>query len=366
MDHEAWDDEMAPEEDVLTPEPVERTGPAPRSGPRHAGRLGISVPGAVGAALLVGAIAFGANLGLVGSQDRDRDATASASPAEIVAKDADATSKPTKAPEAKATTAPDLDPTVAEPTAKPEPRTTEKPAATEKPEPKPTAKPEPKPTAKPTPKPTPKPTAKPVLEIAVVVKEGAVVVKWSACEVDGADVYKIVRSSDSTVRWPAGDNDTLIGAVEIGGTRKAWDGDAPAGKKVWYRVFCAKRTESGYKVLAASGAASIVAPEPAPKPTPKPTPEVSAMWIEAGQDGASVVLGWEACGSDGFSHYRIVRKVDGEGGVIAEIEDAGTTTFVDAAVEPGVTYHYVVQAKGQLDGEWLLLGTTEWVSVSVE
>lgn len=369
MDHEAWDDELTPVEDVLTPQPVERTGPTPAHDSRRATvRFGVSVPGAVGAALLIGAIAFGANLGLTGSRSDDGDGSASSPDGKVAVvddtKDAEPTKepKPTPEPTTKPTPAPEdadgaKEPEVEEPTKAPEP--------TKKPTPEPTKKPEPKPTEKPAPKPTEKPVEKPVLEIAVVAKEGSIVVKWSACEVDGADYYKVVRSTDSTVKWPTGDGDTLIGAVEMGGTLKAWDGDVKPGKKVWYRVFCVNATEDGYKVLAASGAKAIVAPESEPKPTPKPTPEVSAMWIEAGQDGASVVVTWEACGSDGFSHYRIIRKVDGEGGVIAEIDDAGTTAFVDDAVEPGQTYTYLVQAKGQIDGEWVLLGSTEWATVTV-
>jgi hypothetical protein len=184
--------------------------------------------------------------------------------------------------------------------------------------------------------------------------------------VDGADAYKVVRSKDSTVTWPAGDGDELIAAVGMDGSLKAWDEHAPAGKKSYYRVFCVKHTDAGYKVLAKTAVGSIVAPEATPKPTPKPTPEVSAMWLETSVDEDAVVLTWEACGSDGFSHYRVVRKVDGEGSVIAEIEDAGTTTYRDAAVESGKTYHYLVQAKGHIGDDWVLLGTTEWVAVTID
>jgi hypothetical protein len=184
--------------------------------------------------------------------------------------------------------------------------------------------------------------------------------------VDGADAYKIVRSKDSTVSWPTGDGDELIAAVGMDGSLKAWDEHAPAGKKSFYRVFCVKHTDAGYRVLAKSAVGSIVAPEATPKPTPKPTPEVSSMWLEASVDDGAVVLSWEACGSDGFSHYRIVRKVDGEGGVIAEIADPGTTTYRDEAVEVGGTYKYLVQAKGHVGDDWVLLGTTDWVAVSID
>lgn len=378
MDYETWDDEMAPEGDVLTPEPLERTGPvAIERTRRPSARLGLSVPGAIGGVLLIGAIAFGANLGLVASSTDDEPAKPQT--AVVLDDDAEPTKKPAK-PEPTATSKDETDgDKAATPTKKPEAEPTKKPEPTEKPdadeakeddEPEPTKKPEAEPTKKPEPKPTekpePKPTAKPVLELALAVKEGAILIKWSSCEVDGADHYKVVRSTDTTIKWPTTGTDVLVAAVEVGGTPKAWDEKAPAGKKAYYRVFCVNKTDSGYKVLAASEVAGIKAPEKETKPTPKPTPEAYMMWIEAAAEGNAVTLHWEACGSDGFSHYRIVRKVDGEAKVIAEIENAGTTTYVDDGLESGKTYKYVVQAKGQVEGAWVLLGTTEWVAVTID
>ena len=52
----------------------------------------------------------------------------------------------------------------------------------------------------------------------------------------------------------------------------------------------------------------------------------------------------------------MIRKVDGEANVIAEIEDQGATTFVDDDVEVGGTYKYMVMAKGTLGDEWVLPG----------
>lgn len=330
---------------------VERTRSTPTSAIRP--RLGLSVPGAIGGVLLIGAIAFGANFGAVRSTTTDDGDTPTAAAlvetepsTNAEREDGDAptaTPEPTKAPAAEATEKPAAEP---EPTEKPEPK------ATEKPEPKPTEKPE------------PKPTDKPVLSLSLAVKEGAILIDFGACEVDGAEYYKVVRSTDSTVRWPVGEGDSVVAVVEVGGATKAWDEHAKPGKKAWYRVFCVRHTDDGYRVLAASATKAIVAPvaEATPKPTPHPEP--SAMWIEAGADGATVVVSWEACGSEGFSHYRILRKVDGDATVIAEIDDAATTTFVDSAVEPGVTYHYLVQAKGHIGDDWFLLGTTEWASVT--
>jgi hypothetical protein len=87
------------------------------------------------------------------------------------------------------------------------------------------------------------------------------------------------------------------------------------------------------------------------------------MWIEANVDGGAVVLHWEKCTRDGFSHYRILRKGDGDASVIAEVENAATTIYVDEAVESGVEYHYLVQCKGHVGETWPLLGTTGWAGV---
>ena len=90
------------------------------------------------------------------------------------------------------------------------------------------------------------------MSLTLSVKDGGVYIDWSDCKADGAEVYKVVRSSNSTVNWPAGDGDTLIAAVGIGEATAAWDKHAPAGKKAWYRVFCVRHTDDGYKVLVAS------------------------------------------------------------------------------------------------------------------
>lgn len=332
-------------------------------------RLGVSVPGAIGGVLLIGALAFGANLGA--TRSLSDTGTSSGSPDTAIVEDVpkDAADEPTDRP--------GDEPTKPDPTqvTKPvdessdeEPASGPDAAATEKPEPtaKPTLKPEPKTTPRPTKKPEPEPTAKPVLSLSLSVKEGAVLIDWGACEDDGAQVYKVVRSTDSTVKWPTDENDDLIAAVTVGGSTKTWDQHAAPGKKAWYRVFCLRHTEDGYKVQAATAAKAIEAPDE-PEPTPKPTPEhePSALWIEAGADGGNVALSWEACGGEGFSHYRVLRKTGDDAQVVGEIENASTTTYVDDGLEAG-TYHYAVQCKGHVGDDWTLLGSTAWTTVTVE
>ncbi len=342
-------------------------------------RLALSVPGAIGGALLVCALAFGANLGPDrGVHVDEHDASGRAGGAALAGADKghvdeapgddaakDGSEADPKADEA-APKGDDGDTDGAVPTDKPDKPEAEKPKADEPKAEKPKAE---KPKAE-APKPDkpkpdkPKPDKpKPAMTLALSVREGAVLIDWSSCGVDGADYYKVVRSRDATVRWPAGDNDEVVAAVEIGGKTKAWDEHAVSGKKVWYRVFCVRHTDDGYKVLAASPAKAIKAPV---KPKPDPIPEPSAMWIDAQVDGGTVVLHWEACDADAFSHYRILRKAGGEATVIAEVENHEVTTYVDDDVEPGVTYHYLVQSKGHLGDDWFLLGSTDWLSVTVE
>jgi hypothetical protein len=366
MDHEGYDtlDEPATEVERTGLQPVDRTRAAGPTRAGHVGRrIGLSVPGAVGGVLLIGAIAFGANLSLTASHDDDGAARSPDSQAAMQASDTPVAKDPTGSTDTPTMMkAPNVDGDATD-----EPPAT-KPTASPKAKIEPTAKPKAEATAKPkvesTAKPTTKPSDKPVMSLALSTGDGAVLVDWGGCKVDGAEYYKVVRSVDSTVRWPAGDGDSVVTAVAIGGKTKAWDHDAKPGKKVWYRVFCVRSSGDGYKVLAATSAKAIVAPAPKPKPSAKPEP--SAMWLTAAPEGGAVVVQWEACGSDGFSHYRVLRKADGTTSVIAEINDAGTTSLVDTAVELGVTYHYAVQAKGSVDGTWTLLGASGWVGVAAE
>ena len=209
-------------------------------------------------------------------------------------------------------------------------------------------------------KPTePKPTDKPAMGLSVAVREGAIFIDWTGCEVDGAELYKVVRSSNEGVSWPLGAGDTLVAVVEVGGRTAAWDEHAPAGKKAWYRVFCVRHAGDGYKVLNATPPRGVTAPS-------VPAPEPKAMWIEVGLDAGAVVVNWEACGGEQFSHYRILRRIGDSTTVVREIENAATTTWVDTTVEPGGTYEYLVQSKGLIGGSYVLLGSTGWAAVTVE
>jgi len=90
------------------------------------------------------------------------------------------------------------------------------------------------------------------------------------------------------------------------------------------------------------------------------------MWIGASASGGNATVTWQALGGESFSHYRILRKTDGDAQVIAEVEDASITSYDDDAVDVGQTYAYAVQAKGHIGDDWFLLGSTEWATVTVE
>jgi hypothetical protein len=226
----------------------------------------------------------------------------------------------------------------------------------------------------PTPKPEPKPepTDKPAtsLALSLSIREGKPYVDWAECSGD-FDYYKVVRSTNSAVSWPKGAGDSLAAAVGPDGKTAIRDGDAPAGKKVWYRVFCVRETDGGYKVIASSATKAVSVPAEKPEPEPDPV----ALGFEVDLTDGGVKLRWEACGSESFVAYKVVRSagsnpsyMPGTDGtqVIAVIENPGTTSFTDGEVEAGQTWHYRVQAIGYMNGHKILLGQTAVIAVTVE
>jgi hypothetical protein len=98
------------------------------------------------------------------------------------------------------------------------------------------------------------------------------------------------------------------------------------------------------------------------------------MWIEAEVTDAGVVLHWEACSSDGFAVYKVVRSQGtdpsylpwtGGSEVLAAVSDAGTTGVTDGAVSSGQTWWYRVQSIGYAGDQKVLLGETEAIQVVV-
>ncbi|OGO58243.1 MAG: hypothetical protein A2V85_14960 [Chloroflexi bacterium RBG_16_72_14] len=220
-------------------------------------------------------------------------------------------------------------------------------------------------------KPAPEPTDKPepaTLELSVSLKGDHPYLDWSACSSARFDLYKVVRSKDSTVTWPAGDNDAIVAAIGDREQTAFKDADAPGGRKLWYRVFCLDKTEAGYVVLAASGAKAITTP------TPEPPPDPVTLGFEAGLAEGAVLLDWESCTSDAFVYYKVVRSHNPnpsylpwtEGTeLISVIESAGNSAFEDSDVASGQTWYYRVQAIGKWNGEKVVLGQTPVIEVTI-
>jgi len=203
----------------------------------------------------------------------------------------------------------------------------------------------------------------------VTIKEGHPFIDWTECTGLDFDYYKVVRSADSMVTWPKGENDSLVAAVGVDGATKAWDASAPGGTTVYYAVFCVRSTEAGYTVVAASAVKGIETP------VVQPAPEPVALGFEAGVTGEGVVLSWQACAVDGFIYYKVVRSMttdnpsyfpwtDGTE-LIGVIENSVSTQFVDTNIASGQTIYYRVQCLGHWNGTKVLLGQTAVVAVTI-
>jgi hypothetical protein len=239
-------------------------------------------------------------------------------------------------------------------------------------EPDPTRKPQPGETRKPAEDPDadPQPGDVDPIALALGIKDQHPIIEWGSCAGLDFDYYKVVRSKDPTVSWPTGSGDELIAAVERDGYRKAWDKYAPHGDKVWYRVFCVRKTEAGYKVVNASVVKGIEVPEETPPPDPIGL-DLDAAIDEEGK----VVLTWEACAVEGFAFYKVVRSDSNENPsylpwtdgseVIGVVEALHDTEWHDWAPDPGDTAYYRVQCIGYHDGQKVLLGQSAVVTVTM-
>ena len=363
--------------------------------PSHARPLGRSLAGAVVGTVLVVGLAFGAALGPGGALGPTSDKTPAGDTAAANGNTAagnggkdgqdggnagdgwdhdgkgdgdwsspESTTKPNDGGGVDPTDKPDSD---VDPTDKPDEQV---PDPTKKPEPAPDRTP--KPTEKPDPKPDPtrEPDGPIALELGIV--EDHPKVAWGSCDGLDFDYYKVVRSKDSTVSFPAGDKDSVIAAVGPDGYRKAYDKDAPHGVKVWYRVFCVRKGEDGYKVVNASATKGIEVPEePAPPPTPDPI-DLSLDFTVSGE--GKVVLSWSACDVDGFAFYKVVRSTWNDDpsyfpwtegtDVIGVVEGLRETEWHDGAPDAGHAAYYRVQCLGYVGDHKVLLGESNVVTVT--
>lgn len=315
-------------------------------------RVVAAVPGALTAVLLVGAVAFGAS-----TLRPTAPASQSAAPAARPTTAVDPTAKPRIAvaidPER-------VDPKPTAAPAKPKPEASAKPKPSPKVETKdaqPSATVQPKPEPAPPkatdgPQPAPAPVEPVTLALEGWPKDGKVKLAWNPYGHDGFEYYKVVRSTDATVTWPAGWGDTVIGV--IGDARATGWADKPScGVPASYRVFAVRAGDAGYVILGASNMVTLSLPCP-PPPAPHETKPIG-LWAEP-RAAEGIKLVWDACALDRFIAYKVVRSTtnpdpryplsDGTE-LVAAIGDPGQTSFLDAAVVAGQTWTYRVLAVGE-------------------
>ena len=224
------------------------------------------------------------------------------------------------------------------------------------------------PAPNPTEEPAPDPTDAPAMALSITSRNGYAFLHWTTCTSNAFDYYKVVVSPDSTVRWPLGDNDTLEAAIGDRSETTFKDTDAEAGKTLYYRVFCVQATDAGYRILDATPVKSFkaAAQEPAPDP--------STMAFEATYADGAVQLAWEACGSEGFVYYKVVRSqnpnpsylpwTDGTE-LIGVIGDPSSNGYSDGDVASGQTWYYRIQALAWWNGQKIVVGQTAVIEVTI-
>jgi hypothetical protein len=347
--------------------------------PRHTTRMVVAGPGALAAVLLIGAVAFGASSLRGPSPAAPESAGGAVADVAKAERPSDARPYPAKG-DPKSTAKP-------KPSEKPKdkgkeepkeeagadaPKATEKPADKPKAEaPKPADKPKPADQPKATPKPQPAPANPVALALEGWTKETKVKLAWKPYGGDGFEYYKVVRSSDGTVIWPAGADDTVVGV--IGDKSAAWWADVPPCGTPWtYRVFAVRHGDAGYVTLGATNAVTLKV-TCAPDPTPVAVVPL-ALEVQV-KPGEGIALSWEKCTSEHFAAYKVVRSktnpdprypLNDGAELIAAIGDPGQTTFVDVAVEAGEAWTYRVVAVTSGPSGHVAIGQTAAMSATAQ
>src|SRR4029077_12930781 len=94
------------------------------------------------------------------------------------------------------------------------------------------------------PEPT-EPAAPASISIGLRLGNDRVTVSWGSCGRDGFVVWKVVRSLDGKPTWPLGSGDKLIAASENADLSSVGNGDLPAGKTVFSRVYALVERNGG-------------------------------------------------------------------------------------------------------------------------
>lgn len=344
---------------------------------KPATHLATAVPGALGAALLIGAVAFGASsLRSAASQAAEQPSASASAHGQVafgtaVADERRDAFKPDPKPHPTKADAPKAEPTK---TDQPAPAKTDVPKPVEQPKAEPTAKPKPAETSKPAP---PAPTAKPapaapgVLALQGFARETKAKLSWTAYGGDGFEYYKLVRSGDAMITWPTTSDDELVGVISD--RSSPFFADRPPCGIPWsYAVFAVRHGEGGYVILATSNVVTITtACAPAPEPIVV-TP--IALTLNA-LPGQGIQLSWEGCWSDKFVAYKVVRSswnpdprfpLNDGAELIAVIGDPNQTGFVDTAVTAGQAWTYRVLAVTNGDGGYVPICETPAMAATAQ
>ncbi|MDQ2965901.1 MAG: hypothetical protein M3R57_08645, partial [Chloroflexota bacterium] len=205
--------------------------------------------------------------------------------------------------------------------------------------------------------PKPAPPAVEEIEIGVGLNEGNVIVEWSACDPDGFVAYKVIRSTDSTVTYPRGENDALVGVIETSSKTRFVDLRAPEGKTLSYRVFAVTNHEGVAFTACRSGVDSVSTPRPEPTPKPTPKPEIGSLGLTLSIRESVPYVDWSACPADGDFPYKVVRSRDAKvswplgdyDSLVAAVGSDGTTAVFDEEIGPGKKVFYRVFCLRALD-----------------
>jgi outer membrane biosynthesis protein TonB len=348
-------------------------------------RLATAVPGAFGAALLIGAVAFGANSLRSAATELEASRAAAAASAEEVQPVFGATvaverrdafahdPKPhpvmTDAPKPQPAPTEEAKPSAEEAAKEPAPAEQPKTQPTEKPKPAPVETKKPAPTEKPAP--APNPTGQVALSLQGWAQETKAKLAWTVFNGDGFAYYKVVRSADTQITFPTTGDDQLIGA--IGDRNAPWAADKPPCGTPWnYAVFAVAKSNGTYVVLGYSNVVTVATTCAPPPPPIVVKPLAFQLFVNP---GAGITLSWEGCWSDGFQAYKVVRsKVHADprfplndgSELIGVIGDPNQTVFTDTAVAAGETWTYRVVAVTKHDGQYLPLCETAAMAATAQ
>ena len=344
---------------------------------KPATHLATAVPGALGAALLIGAVAFGAstlrsaaNQAAAGQPSAEASAAVQVAFGAAVANERRDAFKPDPKPHPVKTEAPAPEPTKSD-APKEEPASTEAPKAAEQPKADPTPKPKPVETAKPMPTAKPAPANPGALALQGFAKESKVKLSWTPFGGEGFEYYKLVRSGDTMITWPTTGDDVLAGVISDRNS-PFYAEKPPCGTPWNYAVFAVRHGEGGYVVLAASNVVTVTtvcAPALAPIVVTPIALTLNAL------PGQGIQLSWDGCWSDKFVAYKVVRSswnpdprfpLNDGAELIAVIGDPNQTGFVDAAVAAGQTWTYRVLAVTNGDGGYVPICETAAIAATAQ